>query len=154
MSTYSLAWAPDGMTHLLSGHFRYIREWDTSTWKQIGDWTGHTSYVFAIAINSTGTLVASASYDSDVRLWRCSDRQTILQVKHSNSVSCVAFSTDGKHIFSAGFDNKISQWHGAISNALLQNASKEQAPKVFQSYPRKCCRINLHKTQQRRQQSG
>jgi len=41
-----------------------IREWDTSTWQQVGDpWRGHTTKeIHALAMNST--LVASASNDN------------------------------------------------------------------------------------------
>src|SRR6267154_193934 len=57
--TLSLAWTPDG-TRLLSGGSVWdptIQEWDTSTWKQVGDpWNGHTSHVNAIAVNPAGTL--------------------------------------------------------------------------------------------------
>jgi WD40 repeat protein len=115
----SLVWMPDG-TRLLSGDYFHIREWDTSTWQQIRDWTGHTSHINAIAINSTGTLVAAAWSDKHVRLWRRSDRQIIAMFKHSHRLLCVAFSTDSKHILSGGHDNKISEW-AVPDDALLQN---------------------------------
>ncbi|KAG0703991.1 hypothetical protein DFH29DRAFT_1039962 [Suillus ampliporus] len=110
---YSLAWTPDG-TRLLSGGSTSdptIREWDTSTWQQVGDpWTGHTSYINTIAIHPAGTLVASASTDNHVRLWRLSDRRTIAIFQHSAVMSCVTFSRDGKHILSGGEDMIISEW--------------------------------------------
>jgi WD40 repeat protein len=73
---WSLAWTLDG-TRLLSGGDNEdptIREWDPLTWQQVGHpWGGHTEIINAIAIDPTGTLVASASYDNHVRLWRCRD---------------------------------------------------------------------------------
>ncbi|KAG0709236.1 hypothetical protein DFH29DRAFT_1074959 [Suillus ampliporus] len=109
----SLAWTPDG-THLLSGGYEEdptIRVWDASTWQQVGDaWTGHTSCINAIAIHPSGTLVASASNDSNVCLWRLSDRQTIAIFQHSSPMLCVTFSADGKHILSGGQDEMISEW--------------------------------------------
>jgi WD40 repeat protein len=122
---FSLVWTLDG-TRLLSRGYGYdptIREWDTSTWKQVGDpWSGHAEAIYAIAINSTGTLVASASYDKHVRLWRRSDQRTITIFKHSHSVYCVTFSVDDKHIFSGGYENKISEW------AVAEDAPKDRAP--------------------------
>ncbi|KAG0703318.1 hypothetical protein DFH29DRAFT_1078995 [Suillus ampliporus] len=102
---WSLAWTPDGTRLLSSGTERdpTIREWDTSTWKQVGHpWTGHTSGIWTIAIHPTGMFVASASYDNNVRLWRLSDRRTIAIFQHSASTQCVTFSMDGKHILSGG----------------------------------------------------
>jgi WD40 repeat protein len=109
----SLAWTPDG-TRLLSGGNSKdptIREWDSLTWQQVGHpWEGHTSIIWSIAILPAGTLVASASHDKHVRLWRLSDRQTIAIFKHSSPLRYVTFSSDGKHILSGGRDKKISEW--------------------------------------------
>ncbi|KAG1785874.1 uncharacterized protein HD556DRAFT_1450312 [Suillus plorans] len=112
-SNLSLAWTPDGTRLLTGGSYQdpTIREWDTTTWKQVGDpWTGHTGYILAIAIHPAGTLVASASSDNHVRLWQLSDRRTIAVFKHSLDSLCVTFSVDGNHIFSGGCDKMISEW--------------------------------------------
>jgi WD40 repeat protein len=88
-----------------------IREWDTSTWQQVGDpWKGHFKNIHALSLNSSGTLLASASHDNRVRLWRLSDRRNIAILKHSEEVNCVTFSANGKHILSGGVDKKISEW--------------------------------------------
>jgi WD40 repeat protein len=106
---YSLAWTPDA-TCLLSagnGNDYTIRVWDSSTWKQVGDLrTGHIGTINYIAVDASGTLLASASSDQFVRLLRLSDRP----MKHSSDVHCVAFSVDGRHILSGGDDLKISEW--------------------------------------------
>ncbi|KAG1743079.1 WD40-repeat-containing domain protein [Suillus lakei] len=121
-SNVSLVWTP-GSTRLLSaGDHRdpAIREWDTSTWMQIGDpWTGHTEGITAVAINFGGTMIASASRDNHVRLWQLSDRRTIAIFNHSDSMNCVTFSMDGKHILSGGNDKKVSEWRVGVHRALL-----------------------------------
>ncbi|KAG2128626.1 uncharacterized protein EDB93DRAFT_168427 [Suillus bovinus] len=107
---HTLAWTPDG-TRLLSEDISCIREWNTSTWQQVGHpWKGHTEHINAIAINPAGTLVASASVDHHVRLWQFSDGRTIAIFQHSFIPRCVTFSMDGKHLLSGGYDNKISEW--------------------------------------------
>ncbi|KAG2365168.1 hypothetical protein BDR07DRAFT_1399605 [Suillus spraguei] len=110
---FSLTWTPDG-TCLLTGGDSIdptIREWDTSTWQQVGDpWQGHSKYINAITFNPAGTLVASASTDGHVRLWQFSDRRTVATFKHSSGATCVTFSVDGKRILSGGQDSMISEW--------------------------------------------
>ncbi|KIK37516.1 hypothetical protein CY34DRAFT_810271 [Suillus luteus UH-Slu-Lm8-n1] len=123
----SLAWTPDG-TRLLSGGNNKdptIREWDSSTWQQVGHpWEGHTSYINAIAIDPTGTLVASASYDNHVRLWRLSDRQNVAIFQHSSRPQIVTFSVDGRHILSGGNDDKISEW-GVYAKILAITTARD-----------------------------
>ncbi|KAG0698020.1 hypothetical protein DFH29DRAFT_124342 [Suillus ampliporus] len=137
---YTLAWTSDG-TRLLSGGTvsdSTIREWDPSTWKQVGEpWRGHTKNISNIAVNPAGTLVASASLDCQVRLWRLSDRRTIAIFKHSYEVYSVTFSMDGKHIISGGNNLKVLKWAipddallevtTASEDTLAEDASKEQA---------------------------
>ncbi|KAG2055120.1 WD40 repeat-like protein, partial [Suillus hirtellus] len=140
---YSLAWTPDG-TRLLSGGNGAdptIREWDStaSYWQQVGDpWKGHFKDIHAISVDSDGTLLASASHDNRVRLWRLSDRRTIAIFKHSGEVNCVTFSANGKHVLSGGVDRKISEWP-ISEDALPENGSKdglmkEQAMHQAQGY--------------------
>lgn len=124
---FFLAWTLDS-TRLLSGASESdpsIWEWDTSTWKVSDSWIGHTSAVFAIAIHPAGALVASASGNNNVRLWRLSDRQTIAIFQSSNDAMCVTFSKDGKHIISGDRDNKISEW-AVPEDALLDDSLKSK----------------------------
>ncbi|KAG0708659.1 hypothetical protein DFH29DRAFT_427026 [Suillus ampliporus] len=129
----SLAWTPDG-THLISGGGTMdptIREWDASTWQQVGNpWTGHTGYIRSIVIHPAGTLIASASDDHRVRLWRLSDRQTIAIFQHSGRAACVSFSMDGKHIFSGGADKMISEWE-VPKVALPEDPPREPESKIL-----------------------
>jgi WD40 repeat protein len=107
----SLAWTLDGTRLLSGGNDHTIREWDPLTWQQVAHpWKGHTSEIYAIAIHPAGTLVASASYDNHIRLWRLSDQRTIAIFQHSSSPHFVTFSVDGRHILSGGQDKKISEW--------------------------------------------
>ncbi|KAG2365167.1 hypothetical protein BDR07DRAFT_698407 [Suillus spraguei] len=110
---WSLAWTPDGTRLLTCGYDsdHTIREWDTSTWEQVGDpWQGHSNSIFDITFNPAGTLLASASDDNHVRLWQLSDRRTVATFRHSSRVICVTFSVDGKRIFSGGADKMILEW--------------------------------------------
>ena len=113
VDTHSLVWKSDG-TRLLSADNSIVREWDSSTWKEVDCstlWKGDTgSFTQCIAVNCNGTLVAFLTTDNHVRLLRLSDRRTIAIFRHSDSPCCIAFSMDGKHILAGGKDKKISEW--------------------------------------------
>ncbi|KAJ8594800.1 hypothetical protein M405DRAFT_929909 [Rhizopogon salebrosus TDB-379] len=126
MLTISLAWTPDGTRLLSCGHKsnQNMLEWDTLTWKQVGvHWRGHTDLVEAIAINPAGTLVASASVDNHMRLWRPSDRRTIAIFKDIDELYCVTFSADGKYILSGCRQGLIKEWatHVCIDSASFRH---------------------------------
>jgi WD40 repeat protein len=132
---YTLAWTPDGKRLLSGGNGvdPTIREWEKSyySWTQINDpWKGHFKNIHAISLNSSGTLLASASDDNRVRLWRLSDRRTIAIFTHSGEVNCVTFSANGKHILSGGVDKKISEWpisEDALPEGPNDDLMKERA---------------------------
>jgi WD40 repeat protein len=142
-ATLSLAWSPD-RTRLLSGGDDFdptIREWDTSSWTQVGDpWTGHTYKVNSISVHFSGTYAVSASNDNTVRLWQLSDKQTIAIFQHAASVVCAAFSADGTHILSGGYDKRVAVWAApkgtlAVAVAAAVDASKELVSTVnFSTY--------------------
>lgn len=137
-SNVSLAWMPDSTCLISAGDHRdpTIREWDASTWTQVGDpWTGHTDGITAIAVNFRGTMIASASRDSHVRLWQLSDRRTIAIFKHPDSVNCVTFSMDGRHILSSGDDKKIIEWEAEVYRALIIAVQKVSGfPSIVQAH--------------------
>jgi WD40 repeat protein len=137
---FSLAWMPDG-TRLLSGgsyHDPNIREWDASTWQQVGDsWKDNTymKCIHAIAINSAGTLAASLSLDNGytVRLWRISDSRTSDAIWKGCPLRCITFSIDGKRIL-GGDDKRILEFAIQLlpmKNALVKDVSNKHASEVL-----------------------
>jgi WD40 repeat protein len=144
-NSFSLAWTPDG-TRLLTGGDKddpTIREWDASTWQQVGDpWMGHSrpESINFIAVHPDSNLVASAAYNR-LLLWRLSDRHTIAIFQHSGHVKCVTFSMDGKHILSGGDDKMISEWE-VPKKVLSQETLTEPAPKVLSLIS--CARLLPH----------
>jgi WD40 repeat protein len=93
-------------------------------------WTGlgHTAQVNALAFSPDGQMVASASSDHSVKLWRVSDGTLLATLHelidpsattHQDVVNTVAFSHDGTMLASGSMDRHIKLWR-VSDGALLR----------------------------------
>jgi WD40 repeat protein len=72
---------------------------------------GHTGVVTAIVYSPDGSLLATASKDATVRLWRANTGQAILTLHgHTGQVHSLAFSRDGSRLASASTDGTVRVW--------------------------------------------
>ena len=100
-----------------------VRVYNTNNWNLL--WTsttnanGHTTNVTAVAFSPDGSLLASASLDQTIKIWKSSD--STLQhtfTGHTNGVTSVAFSPDGSKIVSGCMDGTVKVWDSS-GNCLV-----------------------------------
>ncbi|MEA5622270.1 AAA-like domain-containing protein [Nostoc sp. UHCC 0251] len=71
---------------------------------------GHTAAVMAVDVSPDSSLIASASIDKTIKLWR-RDGTAIATLKgHQGAVRAVKFSPDGRILASASEDSTIKLW--------------------------------------------
>lgn len=119
----SLVYTPDGNWLISGSDDRTIRVWDAHQGTQVYNpdaalqpsplvFTGHNSDIFALAISPCGTLLASASKDTTVRLWEVSTGRELSDLvrQHRLPVRTIAFSHDGKRIVTGSHDMTVRVW--------------------------------------------
>jgi WD40 repeat protein/MinD-like ATPase involved in chromosome partitioning or flagellar assembly len=99
-----------------------VRLWDISDVKRIRDYPsavleGHDLDVNGLAFTADGSILASASGDMSVRLWKMRGRQLIAKLEgHTGDVAAVAFSPDGTTLATGSWDTLIRLWDVAARN--------------------------------------
>ena len=63
-----------------------------------------------LAVSPDGAMLASASWDRTLRLWRLEDGAASALEGHRQNVNGVAFTPDGKAVVSAGYDATVRIW--------------------------------------------
>ena len=84
--------------------------WDAHAGKRKRKWTGHRSFVNAVAAARHEPSVASGSDDGSVALWDERARDMAFSLKHGRAVTAVEFSDDASVVFSGGVDDAIRAW--------------------------------------------
>ena len=109
-SVSSLAISPNGQT-FASVSNNAIALWNTSGGKAFSTLKGHTQKVNAIAFNSDGNILFSASTDKTIKMWNLNvGRQIRTLGNHTDSVNTIAVSRSGTTIASGGKDKIIKLW--------------------------------------------
>ena len=71
---------------------------------------GHTAAVLAVDVSPDNSLIASASVDQTIKLWRRDGTLVATLKGHKGAVRTVDFSPDGQTLASAGEDGTIKLW--------------------------------------------
>jgi hypothetical protein len=75
---------------------------------------GHRGRPLALAFSPDGLRLATAGWDSEIKLWDLESGQEVLALHgHQEGVMSLAFSRDGSVLASAGIDKTARLWSGA-----------------------------------------
>lgn len=105
--------SPDGKTFASTySSANFSQLWNLHTGELIRNFSGHSGAVYCVAISPNGTILASGSYDKQIKLWNLETGQEFRTIKgHSFLIRSLAFSPDGETLASGSQDNTIKLWN-------------------------------------------
>ena len=95
-----------------------VRLWDLSSGREIRTFTGHSSFVKAVAISPDGKFILTGSEDKTARLWDVASGSSLHTFPGNSFILDVAFSPNGKYALIDNGDGKVKLWDLASKNAL------------------------------------
>jgi len=125
----TVAWSPDGRYLATGGDFgdSTVQVWEAATGRRITLYTEQYR-IFAAPWSPQGEIIASASFDGTVHLWKALSGEKLLTYRgHHGPVYALVWSPDGQYLASAGQDATVQVW-SAIDGTLLQTYRGHSQP--------------------------
>jgi WD40 repeat protein len=110
---------------MATGHFpNGICLWSTKTGSLLERYSGHESFVRALAFAPTGSELASGGNDRIIRIWNPVTKKPLRSLNgHTDCVTSLAYTPDGTRLVSAGHDRKVCLWEVSTGKLLAANDS-------------------------------
>lgn len=133
-NSYSSAYVPTSKTHAISpngdifaladtqGNISLFFDTDITTPHVVLQ--GHSAQITSLTFNSSGSILASASYDSTVRLWEIPSGKPLAVLTHRGinqpkvAIGAVTFNPNGVLLVTGTSDGQIWVWDAATGHQL------------------------------------
>ncbi len=96
---YAAALSNDSKTAYTGGHDGTVRVWDAETGLQRRVMTGHSDWVWGLAVHPSANMIASASHDGTVRFWDPTAGTQLGAVPVTGRAWTVAFNANGDSLY-------------------------------------------------------
>ncbi len=112
----------------------YFELWETPP-NYITTLEGHTRAVRSVVFSPDGTILASGSQDSTIKLWDVATKTNIATLSgHNNKVNTVSFSPDGTILASGSQDRTIRLWDVATRTEIATIEDRDRGAMVSVSF--------------------
>jgi WD40 repeat protein/serine/threonine protein kinase len=110
--------SPDGR-RVATGRSEVIEIWDVNPPGKVREWTGHASWIYAMAYSPDGTRLATGGWDRTVKVWDAASG-SLLSTGSGNIpiISALAFSPDGKRLASSDEGHTVAIWDPATGREI------------------------------------
>jgi len=103
------SFTPDGKTVISGGGHGFLTAYDLDGNRR-GEFVGHTSDVWAVAVSPDGQWLISGSDDQTVRLWNMRTRENVAALFHGRNGEWVLWTPQGYYAASPAGDAHVG-WH-------------------------------------------
>ena len=98
----------DGKILFTGDHANLIKLWDVFSGELITKFSGHTDWVYDLALSPDNKLLYSAGFDGVVKVWNLQTQKNILNFNESKSgLVAIDISSDGKFLCTGGMDKSL-----------------------------------------------
>jgi WD40 repeat protein len=103
----------DGLTLITASQDQTVRVWfaDQTSWHCIKVLQGHQNSVWAVALNSSGTMLVSSDHDGVIKFWEVASWQCVKTLRSiPKAIKALAFDLPENLLVSGSEDNQIRLW--------------------------------------------